>query len=650
MIDNASSGRIGEPSKPRQPVTGGAAAGAPPRLADSVSSRARAARSKAPPIRSDRMGGAAFCASSDGAACEAPGSPRASNTGAITPPDGLERRSTRWNDSRLVNVRVDALAIAWKAPAKRTFLQKLGALLDSGDLPTVAMPLDGTPLEWKRAGLRWIGRNADVTLVVEREDAGGSDGWHLVAEARAVFLATAGAMRALAVLRRLLGALSAGVQTAAQIRPQLHGGERLRRLDLCADVAGIDFDKEDAESWVGRFRKTVNFSRVAGRWRNMSARAVARALTTEGEERARAERRAADATKHRVYTVLTNGHWKHTGFAVGFGNPLAVRLYDKTEELRILHAETEKQRTEQEHWRRNGWDGEAKVWRLEAQLRGEILDQLEIRDPSVALGKLDEIWRYLWGAPRERRGWLRLADLDGATRRERAPIDPRWVTFQSAVFHERAAAPARRVHAPRGGADPATALGAVLSALGARGLLPLAVDQRDPALLARKDMKAFAELLGAELLNTYHLRRAAVAARFADCEKTLSVADVSIRAHHSGAVDVLSPRKPRKEPAMSLKIGQRLPALSDPNFNELAQQVIRQAVHREAGEPLEAMPLGAVCFHQAVDAGDVSLWLLPDGGCLAVTSEDRAFPVTPNDYARALARDLEQLEPWAGVA
>ncbi|SET61752.1 hypothetical protein SAMN05216326_1456 [Nitrosomonas marina] len=106
-----------------------------------------------------------------------------------------------------------------------------------------------------------------------------------------------------------------------------------------------------------------------------------------------------------------------SGWTIGSGGVISCRLYDKTLEINkksqklYLH----------ELWKRTGWNGEDKVWRLEFQLKREVLTQKGLGKLTEVLDNLNGLWSY---ATTE---WLRLTlpNPDDQTR-SRWPIHPLW--------------------------------------------------------------------------------------------------------------------------------------------------------------------------------------------------------------------------------
>lgn len=162
-------------------------------------------------------------------------------------------------------------------------------------------------------------------------------------------------------------------------------------------------------------------------------------------------------------------HRRHrlTGFTIAPGNTIMARLYDKSAELQLSGRE-EKRVIEPAIWCANGYDGISPVTRVESQLRGEILSQMGLRNPSDLPCKVDGAWQYF------SREWLRLVDLASATRKSRCKNDPRWDAVAAINFYH-SSEPIRRI-CSRGGASAELVVGAVHSRLAStRQIAPISL-------------------------------------------------------------------------------------------------------------------------------------------------------------------------------
>ncbi len=126
-----------------------------------------------------------------------------------------------------------------------------------------------------------------------------------------------------------------------------------------------------------------------------------------------------------------------TGWVVGKGGIISARLYHK-----LLHARKIGADYLLEAWQRVGWDGEKPVWRLEFQLRREVLSQHGLASLPDVLNNLNGLWSY---ATTE---WLRLTvpSLDDKTR-SRWPIHPLW-GYLSSIDWETDGGPLSRSYSP----------------------------------------------------------------------------------------------------------------------------------------------------------------------------------------------------------
>jgi hypothetical protein len=266
--------------------------------------------------------------------------------------------------------------------------------------------------------------NDDVRCVYDPRASGG---WCLEVVTRAVYLATHSLETAISLAERL----AAGLGTVQSTR--------LRRFDVAADFSGFPLSNEDALRIVTTRARTDSF------------------LITDPKDidEAEGELCRSNLREHR------SASREVTGFTVAPGNPLSLRIYNKSVELSLPGRE-QKLAIEHENWRQNGWDGVSEVVRVEFQCRGTFLDEVELRNPHELEGKLDSVWQNVTR-------WARIIDPTSATRACRCALDPRWQAVAAVVFrHTSAPVKRRRV---RGGATPEQGLGAVLSRMAATGQL-----------------------------------------------------------------------------------------------------------------------------------------------------------------------------------
>jgi len=146
----------------------------------------------------------------------------------------------------------------------------------------------------------------------------------------------------------------------------------ISRIDLFADFqTSVDLGKLDREAWVTRAEGVDSYSRKG----------------------------------------------RFSGWVIGAGGQISGRLYDKTLEI----AQKNHKPYLLDLWARAGRNPKLSVWRLEFQLRREVLDQLSIRSFSGLLQNQGGIWGYAT------QNWLRLAvPQKGDSNRGRWPTHPLW--------------------------------------------------------------------------------------------------------------------------------------------------------------------------------------------------------------------------------
>lgn len=106
-----------------------------------------------------------------------------------------------------------------------------------------------------------------------------------------------------------------------------------------------------------------------------------------------------------------------SGWVVGIGGVISCRLYDKTLEIESKSKKFYLHKL----WKMAGWNGTDKVWRLEFEIKREVLTQKGLPKLNHVLDNLNGLWSY---ATTE---WLRLTlpNPDDKTR-SRWPIHPLW--------------------------------------------------------------------------------------------------------------------------------------------------------------------------------------------------------------------------------
>ena len=160
---------------------------------------------------------------------------------------------------------------------------------------------------------------------------------------------------------------------------ELEGASMVSRIDLFVDfVSSVDMESWDRRAWVTRGRKIWTHS--------------------EGDD--------------------------FTGWSIGLGGIISARLYNKS-----LEIESSGKGYLKELWQQAGWDGTATVWRLEFELKREVLTQHGLSTLYDTLPYLNGLWGY---ATTE---WLRLTMPDeNDTTRSRWPVHPLWQHLSSVDF------------------------------------------------------------------------------------------------------------------------------------------------------------------------------------------------------------------------
>jgi len=113
-----------------------------------------------------------------------------------------------------------------------------------------------------------------------------------------------------------------------------------------------------------------------------------------------------------------------SGWTIGMGSGMSARLYNKT--LEIL---TSKKQYLEPLWKQAGLDGVAPVWRLEFEMKRDVLVQLDVQALNTTLDNLNGLWSYATT------DWLKLTiPSEGDTNRSRWAIHPLWAYLSSVDF------------------------------------------------------------------------------------------------------------------------------------------------------------------------------------------------------------------------
>lgn len=177
---------------------------------------------------------------------------------------------------------------------------------------------------------------------------------------------------------------------------------------------------------------------------------------------------------------------KFTGWAVGVGGPIAARLYNKTEEIKKSGKDYLKTL-----WREVGWDGESQVWRMEIQLKREVLSQLGLKDFASVAASLNGIWSYALTQ------WLKLAIPNpGDQKRSRWPIHPLWSALASVDWETQGGPLLRQFRKDQAPSDAwlfSAGLRPIVAYMAKTGLtdFQVALDTFEPAMVAYHEQQAY---------------------------------------------------------------------------------------------------------------------------------------------------------------
>lgn len=361
---------------------------------------ARSARGRSPlsregaPAAAGRGARACELSSPAGAAGRAPG---ASNTRRRKQPDArgvpakydaAQPPAPAAPPPKFLQCRVDALRLRFRgglAKAQRNAFETALAMAKDLGLSTVAVSVGPhtMALSAKSREGWWSLKNDEVQVTF---DASGSlKGWGLEVKLRAMALADRGA-----------GACADLAGDIATHMLDFVEGERVGWIDLCADFVSFDIATIAPRQWVA------------------SGRAKTREITPGPHD------------------CMTQHFDAGTRETITIGKTdIQLRVYDKSGELVVKDPSGVKRAAEHARWRDAGWNGTEGVVRVEFQVRGSALDEVDggqLRDTSRFIQRLDALWSYLT------RKWIRLCVLDSASRRTNWADDYRWQAVKAVSF------------------------------------------------------------------------------------------------------------------------------------------------------------------------------------------------------------------------
>jgi hypothetical protein len=184
---------------------------------------------------------------------------------------------------------------------------------------------------------------------------------------------------------------------------------QVSQVDLCADVVGWDISQAN---WQECF-----ISRAVGD----DGRPREETLLIDGP----------DVVRRRWKRIETLDFGKHT-------SPVSCCIYHKTAEIR---QKSPAKVWFHDLWKRNGWDGEAEVWRVEFRLTREFLRAASIETAEDLPDRISALWDYCAGRPGGAvdglpDGWLRYVTPTNDTNRARWPVHAAWAVIQGAFLQE----------------------------------------------------------------------------------------------------------------------------------------------------------------------------------------------------------------------
>ena len=112
-----------------------------------------------------------------------------------------------------------------------------------------------------------------------------------------------------------------------------------------------------------------------------------------------------------------------TGFSIGLGGDISARLYNKTVEIEKSQKDYLKS-----VWANEGWTKASYVWRLEFQLKRNVLKQFSISTVADLTECSNDLWRYCTN------DWLRLALESTAKNKTRWKTHRVWIEIQQVKF------------------------------------------------------------------------------------------------------------------------------------------------------------------------------------------------------------------------
>jgi hypothetical protein len=176
---------------------------------------------------------------------------------------------------------------------------------------------------------------------------------------------------------------------------------QVSEVHLCVDVADWELSLEDVSSFITRSRS-----------KGVRLFPTEMVVENDGEDLVSpSDLRLQFAGRRLATSDLSKGA------------PHACCVYDKTAEIAVSRKDWM-----HEVWRSNGWDGEARVTRVEFRYKPERLWEMGVEEAYAFLDQLPSLWAY------STKHWLRHTIPNGDPNRARWPISPPWQLMQQASF------------------------------------------------------------------------------------------------------------------------------------------------------------------------------------------------------------------------
>lgn len=167
---------------------------------------------------------------------------------------------------------------------------------------------------------------------------------------------------------------------------------------LCADVAGWDLTLDDAHRFLSRAHKRTSH------------------LDTSAD--------TGDGMDETPPLEANLDGRRCTGFVFSKGAAHSCTIYDKTKEITVSRKDWMRA-----VWGARGWDGAARVFRVEFRYKRECLRELGVEEAFAFLDQLPGLWAY------STQLWLRHTTPTADVNRGRWPVSPVWRVVQEAEFY-----------------------------------------------------------------------------------------------------------------------------------------------------------------------------------------------------------------------